>query len=203
MIGVLAIQGAFREHVAALRDVGANVCEVRTPAELAGVDALVIPGGESTTMRMGLERAGLTEPLRARLTAGMPALGTCAGLVVLGKCVPDVAPPPFGLLDVTIQRNGFGRQPFSFEAAVTVAMEVTSAAAMHGVFIRAPRIESVGEGVEVIGRLATGTHSGEPVIVRQGLLVGCTFHPELTTDRSLHRYFATLVATQATAPAAR
>ena len=206
IIGVLAIQGAFREHIAALRDVGADACEVRTAAELSGVDALIVPGGESTTMRMGLERAGLTEPLRARLIAGMPALGTCAGLVVLGKCAPDIAPPPFGVLDVTVARNGFGRQPFSFEAIVSArlaqhgrASELgvvasTGAREMPGVFIRAPRIERVGEGVEVIGRIATGTHSDEPVIVRQGLLVGCTFHPELTDDRSLHHYFATLAA---------
>ncbi|MBC7645027.1 MAG: pyridoxal 5'-phosphate synthase glutaminase subunit PdxT [Thermoleophilia bacterium] len=227
MIGVLAIQGAFREHVAALRDAGAAACEVRTVAELAAVDALVIPGGESTTMRMGLERAGLTGPLRARLVAGMPALGTCAGLVVLARLgAPDVAPPPLGLLDVTVARNGFGRQPFSFETAVEVSQGVSgrvsdagvvastaqtshdetdivvvaagdqavaSTTTMHGVFIRAPRIESVGAGVEVIGRIAAGTHSGEPVIVRQGLLVGCTFHPELTADRSLHRYFVRLV----------
>lgn len=193
LIGVLAMQGAFREHAAALRAAGADAVEVRTEAQLAAVGALVLPGGESTTIRKGLVAAGLYEPLRERLAAGMPALGTCAGLIVLAHAEADGAPDSYGLFDIEVERNGWGRQPYSFEGAVEFDDVVPGAdgrAGTHsctGVFIRAPRITAVGSGVEVIARLASGKDAGEPVAVRQGTLLGCTFHPELTDDLSLHR----------------
>ena len=162
---------------------------MRTPAQLDEVEAIVIPGGESTAIRKALDRCGLLEPLRARVAAGMPALGTCAGLIVLADAPPDGAPPCFGLLDVDVERNGFGRQVHSFEADVVARRTGT----VHGVFIRAPRITRVGDGVEVVGRIADGAHAGEPVAVRQGHLLGATFHPELTGDRALHRMLVELV----------
>lgn len=192
IIGVLALQGAFREHIAAFARVGVNAREVRTPEELAEVDALVIPGGESTTMRMGLAKAGLREPLAARIATGMPAWGTCAGLVVLGSCEPDVAPPPLGVLDVHVSRNGFGRQVASFETSVDIVADGRSST-VHGVFIRAPRIERIGPSVETIGTINRDGDVAEPVVVRQGSLLGCSFHPELTADDTLHEHFAGMV----------
>lgn len=188
VVGVLAMQGAFAAHARALEQVGAEAREVRTPAQLAEVAGIVIPGGESTAIRKALQRCGLLDPLRARVAAGMPALGTCAGLIVLADAPPDGAPPCFGLLHVDVERNGFGRQVHSFEADVALG-EGT----VHGVFIRAPRITRVGDGVEVVGRIADGAHAGEPVVVRQGHLLGATFHPELTGERALHRMLVELV----------
>jgi 5'-phosphate synthase pdxT subunit len=188
-IGVLAMQGAFAEHVRMLESCGADAFEVRTAAELEHADAIVLPGGESTAIRKALDRCGLLEPLRERIAGGMPAFGTCAGMIVLADTAPDGAPPCFDVLDVEVARNGFGRQVHSFERDV----ELEDGATMPGVFIRAPRIEAMGEGVEVVGRIVGGEHDGEPVVVAQGALLAATFHPELTSDTTLHARFVELV----------
>jgi 5'-phosphate synthase pdxT subunit len=189
-IGVLAMQGAFAEHVRALEACGVHAVEVRTTEQLAACDGIVMPGGESTAIRKALDRCGLLEPLRARVTAGMPALGTCAGMIVLADTAPDGAPPCFGLLDVEVERNGFGSQVHSFEATVRL---VPSGAAMRGVFIRAPRILRVGDGVTVVARIDGGPYDDEPVAVRQAHLLAVSFHPELTDDLALHEAFVELV----------
>ncbi|MBC7460202.1 MAG: pyridoxal 5'-phosphate synthase glutaminase subunit PdxT [Thermoleophilia bacterium] len=192
-IGVLAMQGAFAEHVAAFEQIGVRASEVRTEAELRDVDAIVIPGGESTAIRKALDRGRLLEPLRARIAAGLPAFGTCAGLIVLADAPDDGAPPCFGLFDVDVVRNGFGRQVFSFEGTVELSGGGVSRAQLPGVFIRAPRITRIGPAVEVVGAIAGGVHAGEPVVVRQGWLLGATFHPELTGDRAVHEMFVDMV----------
>lgn len=188
-IGVLALQGAFRAHILALRSLGYDAVEVRTPAQLAEVDALVMPGGESTTMSMLLESSELFEPLSARLAEGMPALGTCAGLILLAAEIEDGRPDQrsFGALDISVQRNGYGRQIESFETELHVEGFDSP---MPAVFIRAPRVTRTGESVEV---LATND-LGEPVIVRSGKVFGTAFHPELSSDTRLHRLFAESVA---------
>ncbi|MCW2949620.1 MAG: pdxT, partial [Thermoleophilia bacterium] len=161
--------------------------------ELAAVDGIVIPGGESTAIRKALDRGALYEPLRDRLAGGLPAFGTCAGLIVLADTAPDGAPPCFGLLDVTVERNGYGRQVHSFEGDVTLTGGGGADARLHGIFIRAPRITRLGSEVETLGTLTDGAHAGEPVVVRQGRLVGATFHPELTGDRRVHALFLDVV----------
>lgn len=183
------MQGAFAEHVRMLRSCGADAFEVRTTAELDRAEAIVLPGGESTAIRKALDRCGLLEPLRDRIAAGMPAFGTCAGMIVLADTAPDGAPSCFDVLDVDVARNGFGRQVHSFEQDVRLDDGET----MPGVFIRAPRIRRVGEQVEVVGRIAGGAHEGEPVVVAQGSLLAASFHPELTSDASLHARFVALV----------
>jgi 5'-phosphate synthase pdxT subunit len=188
-IGVLAMQGAFAEHVRMLAACGADAFEVRTVAQLDGADAIVLPGGESTAIRKALDRCGLLEPLRTRIADGMPAFGTCAGMIVLADTAPDGAPACLDVLDVDVVRNGFGSQVHSFEQDV----RLDDGTAMPGVFIRAPRIDRVGDGVKVLGRIAAGTHEGEPVVVAQGALLAASFHPELTADRSLHARFVALV----------
>jgi 5'-phosphate synthase pdxT subunit len=185
-IGVLAMQGAFAEHVRALERAGADACEVRTDGQLAACDAIVIPGGESTAIRKALDRCGLLEPLRERIAQGMPAFGTCAGMIVLADTGPDGAPPCFDLLDVRVERNGWGRQVHSTETAITY----DDGHRATGVFIRAPRIVGMGDEVRVVARLADG---GEPVAVRQGAILASSFHPELTDDDALHRRFVELV----------
>jgi pyridoxal 5'-phosphate synthase pdxT subunit len=187
-IGVLAVQGAVREHVAAIRDVGAEPFEVRLPRDLVDLDALILPGGESTTMRTLIDAYGLREPIAAMARGGTPMLGTCAGLILLAGRIADGDEPVFGLLDVEVRRNGYGRQLDSFEAD----LEVTSLGEqpMHGVFIRAPLVTDVGAGVEVLAR----DPDGRPVAVRQGRVLATAFHPELTSDRRLHRLLADLVA---------
>ncbi|MCW2955953.1 MAG: pdxT [Thermoleophilia bacterium] len=193
-VGVLAMQGAFAEHVRMLEGCGVRASQVRTAEQLAAVDGLVIPGGESTAIRKALDRAGLLESLRTRLADGMPAFGTCAGLIVLAHAAPDGAPDTFRLLDVDVTRNGFGRQLFSFEGDVAVGGAGDGEGALRGVFIRAPRIDRVGDGVVVEGRIVGGDFDDEPVVVRGGNLLGCTFHPELTDDARLHARFVELVA---------
>jgi 5'-phosphate synthase pdxT subunit len=190
-IGVLALQGAFREHCAAVRRLGHEAVEVRTPADLEGVDGLIIPGGESTTMDKLLDWSGLREPLAERLDHGMPAFGTCAGLIVLATSAVDGIPEqrPLGAIDIVAQRNGFGRQVHSFEAPVHLVGEDTD---MPGVFIRAPRIVATGDGVEVIA-----TMGDEPVAAASGTIMVATFHPELTGDDRLHRRFCERVAAMA------
>jgi pyridoxal 5'-phosphate synthase pdxT subunit len=187
-IGVLALQGAFREHCAAVRRLGHEAVEVRNPADLAGVDALIIPGGESTTIDKLLDWTGLRAPLQARLDDGMPAFGTCAGLIVLATSAVDGIPEqrPLAAIDIVAQRNGFGRQVHSFEAPVHLAGEDED---MPGVFIRAPRIVETGDDVEVIA-----TMGDEPVAAASGTIMVATFHPELTGDDRLHRRFCERVA---------
>jgi pyridoxal 5'-phosphate synthase pdxT subunit len=174
-IGVLALQGAFREHARALRKLGADVVEVRLPEELDGLDGLVIPGGESTSIMRLAELYGLDEALRAYRGA---VFGTCAGMILLDR-------DHLGLAEVEVDRNAFGRQVKSFEADVELAGDEIP---LRGVFIRAPRVRNVGPGVEVLGDL-----DGEPVLVRDGRLLLASFHPELTDDLRIHELFLNLV----------
>jgi 5'-phosphate synthase pdxT subunit len=187
-IGVLALQGAFREHCDAVRRLGHEAVEVRNPADLEGVDGLIIPGGESTTMDKLLDWTGLRAPLQARLDDGMPAFGTCAGLIILAASAVDGIPEqrPLKAIDIVAQRNGFGRQVHSFEAPVHLVGEDED---MPGVFIRAPRIVATGDDVEVIA-----TMGEETVAAASGTIMVATFHPELTGDDRLHRRFCERVA---------
>lgn len=185
-VGVLALQGDAREHLAALTEAGADAVTVRRAGELAAVDALVIPGGESTTMSHLLRELDLLEPLRARLRDGMPAYGSCAGMIMLASEIVDAGVPgrealPLGGLDITVRRNAFGRQVDSFEEDIPFSgLDGT----VHAVFIRAPWVERVGDDVEVLARAA-----GHPVAVRQGRVLATAFHPEITGDRRVHRLF--------------
>ena len=171
-IGVLALQGDFEAHVRALEAGGAAAREVRTPEDLEGLDGLVLPGGESTTMTLGIEREGLAEPLRELVRSGRPVLATCAGLIMLDR-------EHLGMLDLTARRNAFGRQLHSFEAG----LELDGLGPVRAVFIRAPWVEEHGPGVEVLAEVG-----GHPVAVRQDNMLAVAFHPELTDDRSLHRW---------------
>ena len=184
-VGVLALQGAFAAHAECLNRVGATTLEVRTPADLERVDALVMPGGESSTMSQLLLSSGLSSPLGDRISAGMPVFGTCAGMILLATEVLDGREDQisFGAIDIAVRRNAFGRQIDSFEAEIA-----TSIGQFHGVFIRAPRIERVGEGVRVLGSLGD-----EPVLVRQQSVLAASFHPELAGDDRLHGYFVSTV----------
>jgi 5'-phosphate synthase pdxT subunit len=177
------MQGAFAEHVLALEAVGARTRLVKTPEDLRDLDGLVLPGGESTTMTMLMERVGLLEPLRAAISAGLPTLATCAGMIVLAREVTDgmAGQSGLGLLDVSVRRNGYGRQVESFEAPVQVAG--FNGKPFPGVFIRSPLVESSGSA-EVIA-----THEGRVVALRQGHILALCFHPELTPDRRLHEEF--------------
>ena len=193
VIGVLALQGDVREHLATLRELGAEAVTVRRPEELAAVDALVVPGGESTTMAKLAARFGLLEPLRAAVAAGLPVYGSCAGMVVLADRLLDAPPDQVtvGGLDVTVRRNAFGRQVDSFESQVEV--DGVAGGPVHAVFIRAPWVEQAGEGVQVLGRVVGGPADGRIVAVRQGNLVATSFHPELTGDRRVHALFVDIV----------
>jgi pyridoxal 5'-phosphate synthase pdxT subunit len=182
-IGVLALQGAFLEHVQMLRRLGVQGIEIRLPEQLEGLDGLILPGGESTTFGKLATTFGLIEPLRAWCAAGHPAWGTCAGMIFLAKDVGRDQ-PLLGLMDVQVRRNAFGRQTDSFEADLEIPA-LTPRGAFHGVFIRAPLIEKVGAGVEVLARLADGTI----VAARQTNLIATSFHPELTADMRFHQYF--------------
>ncbi|MCF2529025.1 pyridoxal 5'-phosphate synthase glutaminase subunit PdxT [Yinghuangia soli] len=192
-IGVLAIQGDVREHAVALAEAGALARPVRKAEEFDDLDALVIPGGESTTMSKLALSFGLFEPLRARVKAGMPVYGSCAGMIMLADKILDGREDQetVGGIDMTVRRNAFGRQNQSFEADVDFAP--TPDAPVHGVFIRAPWVESVGAGVEVLATLGAEPYAGRIVAVRQGNLVATSFHPELTGDRRVHAYFVDLV----------
>jgi pyridoxal 5'-phosphate synthase pdxT subunit len=187
-VGVLALQGAFASHQRRLAELGARTRQVRTPRDLAEVDALVMPGGESTTMSKLLETSGLFEPLAERLANGLPVFGTCAGMILLATDVLDGRPDQrsFGAFDVTVRRNGYGRQVDSFEADLDVAG--VTGGPFHGVFIRAPKVERIGEGV---ARLAS--HEGVPVLLSAGASMVAAFHPELTADARLHEQFLSLV----------
>lgn len=194
-IGVLGVQGAVREHVAAIREVGAEPVEVRLPKDLVDVDALILPGGESTTMRRLIDAYGLRQPIAALARRGAPMLGTCAGMILLAERIDSGEVPAFGLLDVEVRRNGYGRQLDSFEADLDVPS--LGDEPLHGVFIRAPMVTDVGPRVEVLAR----DPDGHPVAVRQGRVVATAFHPELTGDRRLHRLLVDLVAEAMAKPA--
>jgi 5'-phosphate synthase pdxT subunit len=181
--GVLALQGDFREHLRVLSAAGAVAVEVRTPAELADVDRLVIPGGESTTMGMLARAYELVDPIRERALDGMPILGTCAGMIVLAERVVD-GEPLLSLMDITVRRNAYGRQVDSFEADVDVDGIDHP---VRGVFIRAPWIEDVGSDVRVLS-----TYERRPVVLQQGSLLAASFHPELVGETALHDYFLSL-----------
>lgn len=196
-VGVLALQGGFRPHVEALSAVGADAFEVRLPSELAVADALVVPGGESTTMSRLLDTSGLREPLRARIADGLPVLGTCAGMIVLASEILDGRPDqvPLGAIDVTVRRNAHGRQRDSFEAPVELAGPGLAGGPFPGVFIRAPAITRCGPGVEVVARLPAASPGvpGEVVAARQGRVIVCAFHPELSGDLRVHVSFVSEV----------
>ncbi len=172
LVGVLALQGDFEAHVKIVESLGARAREVRVPADLEGLDALIIPGGESTVMTLGIEREGLAEPLR-ELAARIPVLGTCAGMIMLDR-------NHLGVLDVTAERNAFGRQLHSFETALE--LEGVPGGPVHAVFIRAPWVSEHGSGVEVLGQV-----DGHPVAIRQGHVLAVSFHPELSGETRLHR----------------
>lgn len=190
VVGVLALQGDTREHLAALREAGAQASTVRRREELDAVDALVIPGGESTTMSLLLREFDLLQPLRDRLRAGMPAYGSCAGMILLADEILDAGAPgreatPLGAIDMAVRRNAFGRQVDSFEDDLQF---VGLDSPIHAVFIRAPWVERVGPEVEVLAR--SGEHA---VAVRQGRTLATAFHPEVTGDRRVHKLFVDMV----------
>jgi pyridoxal 5'-phosphate synthase pdxT subunit len=197
-VGVLALQGDFEAHARMLRALGADVREVRVPGDLAGLDGLVIPGGESTTMTLGIEREGLAEPLRDLVRAGTPVLGTCAGMIMLDRA-------HLGLMDTVCERNAFGRQIRSFEADLDIPG--IDGPPVRAVFIRAPWVEQVGAGVQVLATVPrltvagsdTGAAAGRAVAVRQGRVLATAFHPELTGDLRLHALFCDLVKASAAA----
>jgi len=188
-IGVLALQGAFREHREVLDALGATSVEVRTSEHLSGVDALILPGGESTAMAKLLDSSGLHEPLAHEIRDGLPVFGTCAGLILLATDVLDGRPDQwsFGAIDVAVRRNAYGTQRASFEAGLSIddlALDGRDGDPFPGVFIRAPVVESVGEGVAVLAE-----HDGRPVLCRQRNVWVSTFHPELSGDLRLHQRF--------------
>jgi 5'-phosphate synthase pdxT subunit len=193
VIGVLALQGDVREHLAVLRSLGADAVPVRRVEELAAVDGLVLPGGESTTMAKLAARFGLLEPLRKAIGAGLPAYGSCAGMILLADRLLDAPADQetIGGLDVTVRRNAFGRQVDSFEADLDVAG--LGGGPLHAVFIRAPWVEQAGEGVQVLARVVGGPADGRIVAVRQGNVVATSFHPELTGDHRVHALYVDLV----------
>jgi 5'-phosphate synthase pdxT subunit len=192
-IGVLALQGDVREHETVLGECGARTSRVRSAEQLDGVEALVIPGGESTTMSKLAVTFDLLEPLRARVETGMPVYGSCAGMIMLADRLEGGRPDQqtIGGIDMVVRRNAFGRQVDSFEA--DLAMPEIGDEAMHAVFIRAPWVESVGPDVQVLGRVEGGPATGRIVAVRQGDLLATSFHPELTGDSRVHRYFVSMV----------
>jgi len=187
-IGVLAVQGDFAEHGAMLRAIGVEPVEVRLPADLEGLSGLILPGGESTTMRHLIERWGLREPILRLAESGAPLFGTCAGMIVLSKSIADGDAAVLPLLDVTVRRNAFGRQLESFEGEVSVP--ILGDAPVHGVFIRAPIIEAVGPDVDILARL----DDGRIVAVRERNVVATAFHPELAGETRFHRLVATMAA---------
>ena len=186
-VGVLAVQGAFIEHERRLRELGADVFEIRQAGDLAvPFDGLILPGGESTVQGKLLHDLGLFEPLRAKISAGLPTFGTCAGLILLAKRLKDDPTVHFGLLDVTVERNAYGRQLGSFHAEAPFA----GGPAVPLSFIRAPAVRATGPSVEVLA-----TVDGVPVAVRQGAILATAFHPELDPDATVHRAFASLITT--------
>lgn len=181
-IGVLALQGDYAAHIRALAEAGASAVPVRDGGQLESVDAMVIPGGESTVMGSLLERFGFLDLFRHRIEDGMPVFGTCAGLILLARGIEGRKQPTLGVLDITVRRNAYGTQIDSFRTRLDAS--ALGGGPFEGVFIRAPRIIGTGSGVEVLI-----SHSGEPVMVRQGNIVGATFHPELVPGQIIHRWF--------------
>ena len=193
VVGVLALQGDVREHLYALAEADALARPVRRPDELDGVDALVIPGGESTTMSKLAIEFGLLEPIRSRIAGGMPTYGSCAGMIMLAAEVLDgrADQRAFGGIDMTVRRNAFGRQVDSFEGPVDI--EGIDGGSFHAVFIRAPWVERVGADARVLGQVTGGPAAGRIVAVRQANVLATAFHPELTGDLRVHRYFVDIV----------
>jgi len=185
-VGVLALQGDVVEHLHALRRSGVEAVEVKNERDLASVDALIVPGGESTTVIRLLERFGLVEPIKERVRDGMPFWGTCMGMIVAANDVADLEQDTLGLLDITVRRNAFGRQIASAE--VDLDVPVLGQAPFPAIFIRAPWVERAGAGVEVLA-----SRDGHGVFVREGNVIGTSFHPELTGDDRLHDYFIALL----------
>jgi 5'-phosphate synthase pdxT subunit len=192
VIGVLALQGDVREHLRVLAEIGARAVAVRREAELAECDGLVLPGGESTTIAKLARIFDLMEPLRSRIADGLPAFGTCAGMILLADRIEDGAAgqETIGGLDVTVRRNAFGRQVASFDGDIDFA---GLDGPVHASFIRAPWVESAGDGVEVLARVGEGPAAGRIVAVRQGPLMATSFHPEVGGDSRIHRVFVDLV----------
>ena len=201
-IGVLAVQGDVREHINALSSLGETVFGVRRPGELDEADALVIPGGESTTMDKLVRAFDLQEPLRKRIVGGMPVYGSCAGMIMLADRIADARPDQetLGGLDITVRRNAFGRQVDSFEEDLHIPAiaQVTTAPAGHpstfkAVFIRAPWVEQMGANVQVLARVESGPAEGKVVAIRAGNVLATSFHPEVTGDHRIHEYFTQMV----------
>jgi pyridoxal 5'-phosphate synthase pdxT subunit len=193
-VGILALQGDVREHARVLTECGMDVVTVRRPAELAAVDGLVLPGGESTAIVKLARIFELLEPLRARIKDGLPVYGSCAGMILLADRVDKGGSPieeTFGGIDMTVRRNAFGRQVDSFEEDVEV--QGLSGGPVHAVFIRAPWVQELGPAATALGRVSTGEATGRIVAVRQGNLLATSFHPELTGDGRIHAYFCEMV----------
>ncbi|WP_073261751.1 pyridoxal 5'-phosphate synthase glutaminase subunit PdxT [Cryptosporangium aurantiacum] len=200
LIGVFALQGDVREHLSALRAAGAVAVPVRRPSELAEVDGLVVPGGESTTMSRLSRVFDLLDPIRERIAGGLPVYGSCAGMIMLASTVLDGRPDQesFGGITMVVRRNAFGRQVDSFET--DLAFAEVEGAPVHAVFIRAPWVESTGPDVEILARVSGGPADGRIVAVRQGNLLATSFHPELTGDLRVHELFVRMVRETATVP---
>jgi 5'-phosphate synthase pdxT subunit len=190
-IGVLALQGSFAEHLEAVRRLGAEPREVRLPAHLEGIDGLIVPGGESTAIGKLLVLAALLEPLRAAIGAGMAVYGTCAGMILLARDIGGLDQPLLGVMDIKVRRNAFGRQRESFEESLQIPP--LGREPFHGIFIRAPLVEWTGPGVSTLARLS----DGRVVAARQGRLLVSAFHPELTGDLRMHRFFQRLIEERA------
>lgn len=196
VIGVLAVQGDVREHAHALNAVGADVVLVRRPAEVAAIDGLVLPGGESTTIDKLVRAFALQAPLRERIAAGMPVYGSCAGMIMLADRITDGRPDQetLGGMDMTVRRNAFGRQVDSFEEDLHI--RELGPEPLRAVFIRAPWVEEVGDAVTVLAKVEAGPAAGRIVAARQGSLLVTSFHPEVTGDTRVHRYFTEIVTQQ-------
>ncbi len=186
-VGVLALQGDFLEHSMMLRHLGFPPVEVRLPRDLDAIDALILPGGESTTMVRLIDLHDLREPLQQRVEEGMPVWGTCAGMILMARSLTEDRPEPLSLMDIKVTRNAYGRQLESFETNLDIP--VLGETQLHAIFIRAPGVAEVGPGIEVLARLPSGT----PVAVREGSKVATAFHPELTNDFRFHEYFITII----------
>jgi len=189
-IGVLALQGAFIEHLQVIERLGAKAVAVRLPSHLPDLDGLIIPGGESTTMIRLMADYQLLQPLKDRVKGGLPILGTCAGMILMAKSVPDFTLQTLGMMDIAVRRNAFGSQVDSFEA--DLEMPALGQPPFHAVFIRAPIIETANSTVEVLARLPNGA----AVAARQGKMLAAAFHPELTPDARFHQYFLDIVASR-------
>ena len=196
-IGVLALQGGFEEHIASLQQLGVEACPVRLPEQLEGLNGLIIPGGESTTIMKLMKEYNLIDEVKRLISDDYPILGTCAGMVLLAKEIQEIGLSPLGAIDIEVRRNAFGRQVDSFEADLEVA--VLGPSPFHAIFIRAPWIENMGNGVEVLARLSDGT----PVAAREKNVITTAFHPELTADIRFHEYFMTVVDGKSKANVAR